>query len=53
MVSYTYRYRLMLKCWEANVVNRVCFKEIVAELTSEASEVYITENSANNLISAM
>ena len=34
----------MLKCWEADVDNRICFKEIVAELTKEASEVYATEN---------
>ena len=35
----------MLKCWETDVDNRICFKEIVAELTKEASEVYATENS--------
>ena len=35
----------MLKCWEADVDNRICFKEIVAELTKQASEVNATENS--------
>ena len=37
----------MLKCWEADVKSRVCFKEIVAELTKEASEVYAIESSGN------
>ena len=43
----TCRYRLMLKCWEANVHNRICFKEIVADLTREASDVHATENFIN------
>ena len=25
----------MLKCWEADVDNRICFKEIIAELAKE------------------
>ena len=37
----------MLKCWEADVKSRVCFEEIVTELTKEASEVYAIESSAN------
>ena len=37
----------MLKCWEADVDNRICFKEIVAELTRESSEVYTTGNSVD------
>ena len=41
----TCRYKLMLKCWEADVDNRICFKEIVAELTKEAGKVCATENS--------
>ena len=38
----------MLKCWEADVDNRICFEEIVAELTSEASKVYPSNNSADS-----
>ena len=26
----------MLKCWEADVDNRICFKEIVAQLARES-----------------
>ena len=37
----------MLKCWERDVDNRICFKEIVAELTSEGNETYATESSAD------
>ena len=37
----------MLKCWKANVDSRISFKEIVAELTKEASESHTTEISAN------
>ena len=35
----------MLKCWEADADNRIHFKEIVAELTKQPSEVYATEKS--------
>ena len=28
----------MLKCWEADIDNRICFKEIVTELTQETIE---------------
>ena len=34
----------MLKCWEADVDDRICFKEIVAELTNETPA---TESSAD------
>ena len=34
----------MLKCWEADVDNRICFEEIVAELTRETNA---TETSGN------
>ena len=37
----------MLKCWEADVDSRICFKEIIAELIREANETYATESSAN------
>ena len=26
----------MLKCWEADADNRICFKEIIAELARES-----------------
>ena len=35
----------MLKCWEADVDSRICFKEIIVELTRE---VYATKNSADS-----
>lgn len=38
----------MLKCWEADVDNRNCFEEIVAELTREINEITATETSGNN-----
>ena len=43
----TFRYRLMLKCWEADVDGRICFKEIVMELTREVSDSYATESSTD------
>ena len=36
----------MLKCWEVDIDSRICFKEIVAELTREASETHMTEGFA-------
>ena len=33
----------MLKCWEADVENRLCFKEIVCELTEEISDICANE----------
>ena len=42
------RYGLMLKCWEADVDNRICFEEIVAELTGEASKAYPSNDSADS-----
>ena len=37
----------MQKCWEADVDSRICFKEIVVELTRKASDTYATETSTN------
>ena len=37
----------MLKCWEADMNNRICFKEIVTELTRESNESYPMEISTN------
>ena len=36
----------MLKCWEADVENRLCFKEIVSELTEEISNICANERIA-------
>ena len=44
---YIYRYKLILKCWEANPESRFCFKEIVVELTKGGSEAYANESSTN------
>jgi len=33
----------MLKCWEADVESRICFKEIVTELNEEVSKGYVIE----------
>ena len=37
----------MLKCWEADGDNRICFEEIVAELSREINETNGTETSGN------
>ena len=37
----------MLKCWEADVDSRICFKEIVAELTRESSKIQGNKSSTN------
>ena len=38
----------MLKCWEADAKSRLCFKEIVAQLTKEeGSTICAIESSAN------
>ena len=37
----------MLKCWEGDGDNRICFKEIVAELSREINETNSTETSGN------
>ena len=37
----------MLKCWEADTDNRICFEEIVAELSREINETNGTETSGN------
>ena len=34
----------MLKCWEADVESRVCFGEIVTELSEEVSKGYVIES---------
>ena len=37
----------MLKCWEVDVESRLCFKEIVSELTKEVSNICATECTAD------
>ena len=37
----------MLKCWEADVKNRLCFNKIVSELSKEISNICATECTAN------
>ena len=32
---YHLRYALLQKCWEADVDHRICFKEIVTELSDD------------------
>jgi len=34
----------MLRCWEASVESRICFKEIVVELNEEVSKGYVIES---------
>ena len=34
----------MLKCWEVDVESRVCFGEIVTELSEEVSKGYVIES---------
>ena len=33
----------MLRCWEADVESRICFEEIVAELSEEVGKGYVIE----------
>ena len=34
----------MLKCWEVDVEKRLCFKEILLELSEEMIEDYVIES---------
>ena len=34
----------MLKCWEQNVDQRICFDEIASELAEEVEKGYVIEN---------
>ena len=34
----------MLKCWEADVEKRLCFKEILLELSEEIIEDYVIDS---------
>ena len=34
----------MLKCWEADVEKRLCFKEILFELSEEIIEDYVIDS---------
>ena len=43
-IFVVHRYSLMLKCWEADVEKRPCFKAILLDLSEEIIEDYVIES---------